>query len=80
MANINESISRRHHPYRKIKAYLVEHNISQKDVGNLLDKSQSAINQKLNGTGGDFSLEEARLLSKQLGIPSAYFFENNVPI
>lgn len=74
MASINESTSRRHQPYRKIKAFLVENNISQKELGEILEKSQSAINQKLNGTGGDFSLQEARLMSEKLGIPSAYFF------
>ncbi|MGE7766630.1 helix-turn-helix domain-containing protein [Peribacillus sp. NPDC096540] len=80
MANINQSTSRRHQPYRKIKAYLVENDISQKDLGVLLEKSQSAVNQKLNGTGGDFSLQEARIMSEKLGIPSAFFFEVIVPI
>ena len=80
MANINESTSRRHKPYRKIKAYLVENNISQKELGVLLEKSQSAVNQKLNGTGGDFSLQEARLMSEHYGIPSSFFFEVCVPI
>ncbi|MFC3883787.1 helix-turn-helix domain-containing protein [Bacillus songklensis] len=79
MANINEHTSRRHHPYRKIKAFLVENSISQKELGELLKKSQSAVNQKLNGTGGDFSLQEARLMAEHLGIPSAYFFEIDVP-
>ncbi|MFB7142038.1 helix-turn-helix domain-containing protein [Gottfriedia sp. NPDC056225] len=79
MANINGNTSRRHRPYMKIKAYLVENNISQKKLGELLDKSQSAVNQKLNGTGGDFSLQEARLMSAHLGIPSAYFFDVFVP-
>lgn len=79
MAIINESTSRRHRPYRKIKAFLVENNISQKQLGELLEKSQSAVNQKLNGTGGDFSLQEARIMAESLGIPNAYFFEMNVP-
>ncbi|WP_340373254.1 helix-turn-helix transcriptional regulator [Peribacillus sp. FSL E2-0218] len=79
MANINVGTSRRHQPYRKIKAYLVENNISQKELGVLLKKSQSAINQKLNGTGGDFSLREARLLSEYYAIPTKFFFEVDVP-
>lgn len=80
MANINSATSRRHLPYNKIKAFLVENNISQKEVGLVISKSPSAVNQKLNGTGGDFSLEEARLMSLNLGVPRAYFFEINVPI
>ncbi|WP_042352292.1 helix-turn-helix domain-containing protein [Bacillus massiliigorillae] len=79
MANINGETSRRHPPYNKIKAFLVENYISQKEVGLLLAKSPSAINQKLNGTGGDFSLEEARMMSSHFGIPRAYFFEIEVP-
>lgn len=80
MASINESTSRRHKPYRKIKAFLVENNISQKELGVILKKSQSAVNQKLNGTGGDFSLQEARILSQHYGIPTTFFFEIDVPI
>lgn len=80
MANIKISTSRRHQPYRKIKAFLVENNISQKQLGTLINKSQSAVNQKLNGTGGDFTLHEARLLSQHFGIPRTYFFEINVPL
>ncbi|MEH6945047.1 helix-turn-helix transcriptional regulator [Bacillus sp. JJ722] len=79
MANVNDSISRRHLPYNKIKSFLVEHNISQKEVGLLIQKSPSAVNQKLNGTGSDFSLEEARLMASYFGIPRAYFFEMKVP-
>lgn len=80
MASINESTSCRHKPYRKIKAYLVENNISQKELGVILKKSQSAVNQKLNGTGGDFSLQEVRILSQHYGIPTTFFFEIVVPI
>lgn len=79
MANIKENTSRRHSPYRKIKAFLVENNYSQKDIGAIINKSQSAVNQKLNGTGGDFSLQEARLLANHFGIPIAYFFDSDVP-
>lgn len=79
MAHIREITSRRHTPYRKIKAFLVENNISQKELGSLINKSPSAVNQKLNGTGGDFSLQEARLLAEHFNIPRAYFFELSVP-
>ncbi len=80
MAHIKSDTPRRHQPYKKIKAFMVENEISQKELGELLKKSPSAINQKLNGTGGDFSLNEARLMTMKYGIPTSYFFESCVPI
>lgn len=68
------NIRRRHQPYLKLKAYFVENNIKQKEVAKLLGKSVSALNQNLNGTGGDFSLSEVRLLCQQYGISSDDFF------
>ncbi|MCI1574707.1 MAG: helix-turn-helix domain-containing protein [Weizmannia coagulans] len=79
MANVKSDIPRRHRPYKKIKAFLVENGISQKELGRALNKSQSAINQKLNGTGGDFSLNEVRIMAMKYGIPTSYFFEGFVP-
>ena len=50
----NVNIVRRHEPYTKFKAYLDEKNIKQSEVARLIGKSKTALNQKLNGTGGDF--------------------------
>lgn len=57
----------------------MENKISQKQLGVAIGKDKSAINQKLNGTGGDFSLNEARALCVIFGIPKEYFFEISVP-
>ncbi|MGG4007302.1 hypothetical protein ABEV57_19275 [Bacillus licheniformis] len=57
-----KDIKRRHTPYSKFKAFLVENNIHQREVAEMLGKSVSALNQNLNGTGGDFSLDELRVL------------------
>lgn len=79
MALISEQADRRRPPYTKIKLWLMEHNISQKEVGTAIGRDVSNVNQKLNGTGGDFSLSEARILCRDFGIPREYFFEVNVP-
>jgi len=75
------AVNRRHAPYYKFKAFLAENEIKQYDLAAMLDKSVSAINQNLNGTGGDFSVEEIRKLCIKYGISSdEYFIYNQVSI
>jgi hypothetical protein len=38
------------------------------------------VNKKINGTGPDFKLSEARILSEQLGVPLSLFFTVKVPL
>lgn len=71
-----KDVKRRHSPYRKLKAFFVENNIKQSEVAELLGKSVSALNQNLNGTGGDFSLSEVRILCNLYGLSSDAFFIN----
>lgn len=66
--------NRRRSPYTKFKVFLVENNIKQSEVAKLLNKSNSALNQNLNGTGGDFSAEELRTLYKVYGISIDKYF------
>lgn len=66
--------NRRRAPYTKFKVFLVENNIKQSEVAKLLNKSNSALNQNLNGTGGDFSAEELRTLYKVYGISIDKYF------
>ena len=70
-------VKRRHEPYLKFKAFLVEKGIEQKEVAELLNKSASALNQNLNGTGGDFSLKEIRKICRTYRISSDSFFVDN---
>ncbi|MGJ8902479.1 helix-turn-helix domain-containing protein [Staphylococcus aureus] len=72
-------MKRRREPYMDLKKYMLENSIRQKDLAKALKKSPSAINQNLNGTGGDFSLNEARVLSNDFAIPIEYFFSIEVP-
>jgi transcriptional regulator with XRE-family HTH domain len=69
-----KEVKRRHAPYTKLKAYLNEIGMKQSDLAKLLNKSKSALNQNLNGTGGDFSLSEVRLICQTLNISADEFF------
>lgn len=69
-----ENIKRRHNPYYKLKAFLVQNNITQKELAELLGKSLSALNQNINGTGGDFSIKEIRLICNTYHISADLFF------
>jgi len=69
-----KDIKRRHTPYSKFKAFLVENNIHQREVAEMLGKSVSALNQNLNGTGGDFSLDELRVLCRNFNISADDYF------
>lgn len=71
--------SRNRQPYFKIKAFLVENDIKHKDVAELLEMKPNTISKKLNGFGGDFTLDEAKKLHYGFGVPIAYFFDQPVP-
>lgn len=58
--------------YPKVKGYLVEHGIKQKDVAKLLGMTVTTVNNKLNGIG-DFSMKDVRIMCKKLGISSELF-------
>lgn len=69
-----KEVKRRHEPYTKFKAFLVENRINQLEVAKLLGKTPSAFNQNLNGTGGDFSLSELRIICQKYNISADEFF------
>jgi len=72
-------VARRHAPYTKFKALLDEKGVNQAEIANLLGKSTSAFNQNLNGTGGDFSIPELRIICRKFGISAdEYFLEPGV--
>lgn len=70
----DESVKRRHVPYSKFKAFMVENGIKQMNMAKLLNKSVSALNQNLNGTGGDFSIAELRIICNRFNISADEFF------
>lgn len=65
---------RRHTPYTKFKAFLGERGVNQREVAELLGKSASALNQNLNGTGGDFSIAELRVMCVKYEISADEYF------
>ncbi|MDF2530873.1 MAG: cro/C1-type DNA-binding domain protein [Clostridia bacterium] len=75
---IHKTANRRHQPYYKFSSFLKERGIGQKEVAELLGKSKSALNQNINGTGGDFSISEVRLICNTYKISSDEFFINNM--
>lgn len=67
---------RNHEPYIKFKAFLIENGIKQGELAKKLGKSVSALNQNINGTGGDFNLRELRYISSTYNISIDEFFIN----
>ena len=66
--------------YSGLKGWMVANKISQGKVAKILGTTANVVNKKLNGTGSDFRLSEARKLHSELGTPIAYFFEINAPL
>jgi transcriptional regulator with XRE-family HTH domain len=67
-------VRRMHTPYTKFKALMQEKNIKQKELALLLNKTITAVNQNLNGTGGDFSMRDVRKICLEYDISSDTFF------
>ncbi|WP_241685152.1 XRE family transcriptional regulator [Pediococcus pentosaceus] len=66
--------------YRQLKGWLVSNSISQKRVGEIIGTTANVVNKKINGTGSDFKLSEARTLHNKLKVPTDCFFEIEVPL
>ena len=67
-------IERKRQPYTKFSIFLKENNIGQIEVARLLNKSVSAVNQNINGTGGDFTVGEVVKICKQYNLTADIFF------
>jgi len=61
-------------PYSKFMGFMIDHNVSQGDVAEVTGKSRSTINQNLNGTAGQLSLEDVRKICEHWGISSDEYF------
>lgn len=69
------TVTRKYKPYNRLKAYMVENNIRQRELAEILNLSVSNLNQKLNGTGGDFSASEIKAICQHFKISAdRYFF------
>lgn len=61
--------------YPKVKAYLVENNIKQKEVADFLGITVTSFNNKLNGRG-DFAMRQVRCMCKHFGIDVSFFSDH----
>ena len=55
---LKKDIKRKRDPYTRFAIFLKENNIAQSEIARLLGKGVSAVNQNINGTGGDFTVSE----------------------
>lgn len=67
-------VNRRRQPYTKFKAWMQENGIRQDELAEIIGKSRNVVNQKLNGTGGDFTMEEVRKICQYFKISADTFF------
>lgn len=67
-------------PYLELKGWMAAHNITQVEMAKILGTTPNYVNKKINGTGPDFKLSEARKLATNLKIPIDIFFAVKVPI
>jgi DNA-binding Xre family transcriptional regulator len=61
-------------PYYKFKGYLAEKNIQQKDVAKIIKISQATLSKRLNGKGGDFTIQELKKICTTLDVKAEIFF------
>lgn len=78
---IQKELERKRRPYSEFKQYLSDNGIPQSDVGKIIGVKAPAINQKINGTGGDFTVEEVKKICTHYEISAQkYFFPELVSI
>lgn len=66
-------------PYFRLKGYLAENDIKQREVAKLVGKSPAAFNQNINGTGADFSARDIRIICENYKLSAdEYFFNQKV--
>lgn len=61
--------------YLKLKGWMTENKVKQKDLAELLGKNVPTVNRKLNGKS-KFDVDEIRLICETYGLSAdVYFFE-----
>lgn len=61
-------------PYYKFKGYLAENNIQQKELAKIMNISQATLSKRLNGKGGDFTIQDLKKICSTLGVKAEIFF------
>lgn len=63
-------------PYYKFKGYLAENSIQQKEIAKILKISQATFSKRINGKGGDFTVQDLKKICVKLGIEAEIFFNS----
>lgn len=58
-----------------VLGYLKAHRITQEQVAETLKINRTTVNRKLHNNGA-FTIREAQILNRSLGIPLTLFFDN----
>ena len=70
---LRNETKRKRTPYTKFSLFLREHNIPQSEIAELLNKGVAAVNQNINGTGGDFTVSEVVKICNKYEISTEIF-------
>ncbi|AYZ73442.1 XRE family transcriptional regulator [Fusobacterium necrophorum] len=60
--------------YVKLKQFMVEKSLKNKDLADLLDISYPCISKKLNQKGSDFTVKEVKCLCEKYGLDANLYF------
>ena len=61
-----------HEPYQKLKGILREKNLTYRNIGDLINVSETCVSHKINGES-DFFIGEVKLITKEHGIGVDFF-------
>ncbi|MFD1203964.1 helix-turn-helix domain-containing protein [Sporosarcina contaminans] len=61
-------------PFYKLKGYLAENGIKQKELAERIGMSEVSFSQKINRSGSVFTIDEVKLICETLGISADDFF------
>mgnify|MGYP000853289688 CR=1 FL=1 len=61
-------------PFYKLKGYLAENGIKQRDLARQIGMSEVSLSQKINRAGSTFTIDEVKKICEVLGISADDFF------
>lgn len=70
-------LTRKHAPYTAFKRWLAGHGFTYKDVGEVINCTESTVQLKING-GSDFFITEQVAICNHFGVDPLIFFKNEV--
>lgn len=75
MAGTTKRVARkRRAAYTKFKAWMAENDVKQRHLAELLGVSVAAVNARLNGAKGDFSMADVRKICEYYKISADNYF------